>query len=415
VREINELTSGSKIKFQRKKQEISQAALAYGVCSISYLSKIENDKIEPSPEILTLLCKKLNISISQEDEPASLIPQLRDDMERLYTVIKHSGYTEALLMLQDIEGKYKRLTHPSFILVKKLFSLRIAILNKQSDEAKQLYFEIQGLSNYTAHFSNDFYHRFCGLYNYLFGDLELSLKHYKEAEKLSYREDIEEVYYQMGLIYTRLEDIARSTYYTAKALSRYESKMNYRLCKNCNLLLAVNYRKMGENEKALNMYQSILYGLLDNSDNKLRAKVYHNIGYIHFQMGNSNEAIEFYKRSLSYKQETIDPSNTLYLLAKTYLQLKDYEKAREITIEGKKQSCVHENEDYLIKFQVLDYLIEDKEGSPIFEEYMQNTALPFFKEKNDQTTVIEFTQLLAEYFERIYKYKKAYYLLKSLN
>ncbi|PRX75268.1 hypothetical protein B0G93_11550 [Bacillus sp. V-88] len=299
-------------------------------------------------------------------------------------------------------------------MVKKLFSLRIAILDNQADLAKQLYLEIEDLSCYNDNFSNDFYYRFCGLYNYLYGDLELSLNYYKIAEKLSIREDIEEVYYQIGLIYTRLENISLSTYYTAKALTRYEINMNYKICKNCNLTLAVNYRKMGENEKALRKYRAILNGLSGTADNRLRAKVYHNIGFIHFQTGSMVKAVEFLNKSIFYKGDSSDSSNTYYLLAKSFLELNKIDAVMENIKKGKKYSNNNNNRDYIIKFQILEHLVEDGAQSPIFEKYMQNIALPYFRKIKDRTTVLEFTKLLAEHYEKNNKYKSAYLLLKKL-
>jgi tetratricopeptide (TPR) repeat protein len=406
---------GSRIKFERKKQEIPQSALAYGVCSISYLSKIENDKINPNPEIVSLICDKLNIQNIQSDDPRKLIPRFRDDIERLYTAIKYSGEEEVVSLFNRIEKDYESLTLPSFYLVKKLFSLRIDLLRGLVERSEQTYSEILNLTEYLDPFSFDFYHRFCGLYNYMLGDLKLSLHHYKEAELSLERQDIEEVYYQMGLVYTKLENISLSTYYTTMALSRYENILNYRLCKNCNLLLAVNYRKMGENDKALAMYQAILNGLDNNSDEKLKAKVFHNMGLIHNQMEKYIEAVKYYKKSISYKGESGDPSNTLYLLAKTHLHLEEYREAQEIALEGRRYSSNKENTEYLIKFQVLQFFIEKTEKSAAFEEYMQSTALPHFKAKKDRATVVEFTQLLADYYENNHKYKSAYLLLKNLS
>lgn len=40
-------------------------ALSHGICSVSYLSKIENNEIHASDEILNLFLKKLDIHILQ--------------------------------------------------------------------------------------------------------------------------------------------------------------------------------------------------------------------------------------------------------------------------------------------------------------------------------------------------------------
>ena len=59
------------IKQERLNQNIKQTVLAKGICSTSYLSKIENNSTVPSDEVLTFLLKRLNLEIdklSNEEE-----------------------------------------------------------------------------------------------------------------------------------------------------------------------------------------------------------------------------------------------------------------------------------------------------------------------------------------------------------
>ena len=55
------MSIGLIIKYERLKQDIKQTNLAKGICSISYLSKIEHNLVEPNPEIIELLLSRLNI------------------------------------------------------------------------------------------------------------------------------------------------------------------------------------------------------------------------------------------------------------------------------------------------------------------------------------------------------------------
>ncbi|MEU2325269.1 helix-turn-helix domain-containing protein [Micrococcus luteus] len=48
---------------QRIEKGMTQENLANGICSISYLSKLENKQLDPSKEILALLLDKLDIEI----------------------------------------------------------------------------------------------------------------------------------------------------------------------------------------------------------------------------------------------------------------------------------------------------------------------------------------------------------------
>ena len=45
---------GLLIRKRRQEREWSQAALCNGICAVSYLSKIEQGKVESSPEVLDL-------------------------------------------------------------------------------------------------------------------------------------------------------------------------------------------------------------------------------------------------------------------------------------------------------------------------------------------------------------------------
>ncbi len=47
---------------------MTQEELSEGIVSLSYLSKIENQKTNASPEILQLLCDRLGIEISEDTD-----------------------------------------------------------------------------------------------------------------------------------------------------------------------------------------------------------------------------------------------------------------------------------------------------------------------------------------------------------
>ena len=53
---------GLLIRRERLKRDWSQKGLCSGICTISYLSKIEQGKAEPSQEVLTLLLDRLGVT-----------------------------------------------------------------------------------------------------------------------------------------------------------------------------------------------------------------------------------------------------------------------------------------------------------------------------------------------------------------
>src|SRR5690625_7467856 len=58
---------GPFIKLHRIEQKITQEALARGIVSMSYLSKIENQRTTASPEVVSMLCARLGVQYSNKE------------------------------------------------------------------------------------------------------------------------------------------------------------------------------------------------------------------------------------------------------------------------------------------------------------------------------------------------------------
>lgn len=100
---------GSKIRYYRMNKKMTQEELATGIISVSYLSKIENNQVATSMDIIDLLCEKLEISPElpvDSDIPdlcidffRKLLDRTLDDTKALYSElepdiesISHYGY-----------------------------------------------------------------------------------------------------------------------------------------------------------------------------------------------------------------------------------------------------------------------------------------------------------------------------------
>lgn len=59
---------GGLIKYHRERLDISQKELCYGICVVSHLSKIENNKVEPSDEIIDELFQRLGVNFYRDKE-----------------------------------------------------------------------------------------------------------------------------------------------------------------------------------------------------------------------------------------------------------------------------------------------------------------------------------------------------------
>ncbi|UQX57056.1 helix-turn-helix domain-containing protein (plasmid) [Cytobacillus pseudoceanisediminis] len=103
---LEKFTFGQQIKYVRTIKKINQNELAKGICSISYLSKIENGVIYPSEEIKNLLIKKLGIEDSTLNNEFGereiqgfynfLLNKDIQNAEKVYKELLNKDFSEAL-------------------------------------------------------------------------------------------------------------------------------------------------------------------------------------------------------------------------------------------------------------------------------------------------------------------------------
>ncbi|WP_164669966.1 tetratricopeptide repeat protein [Virgibacillus doumboii] len=398
---------GERLRFFRKSQQTTQEEVAEGICSVSYYSKIENGQTTPSNEIIQLLCNRLGIKDSYHDQ--IFLQRLKGNALNFYRLIRNQEIKKGKQVYRQIVDEFCDSLDPDISLITGLVQLRMALFDSDNKQAAHYYDKVVKLNEYLDRELSFLYCRVCGLYHYLYGDLGESLKLYKNVEQIGNYEFIEEVYYQMALIYSRQNKLSFSSFYLEKALEIFVIKMDYKQCTNCNIILGVNYRKMQESEKAIECYNNIL---VQNPDNKeLVARTHHNLGLVYSKLKQSEIAIQHLLKSLSIKESLkgVSPANTMYLIGKEFFIMDKITKALEWLEKGLKSIQEFENKDVFIKLRVLEQLINDQ----IVESYMNDVAIPFFKSKGELETVSEFTYLLAGHHERNEEYKKAYFLLKN--
>jgi tetratricopeptide (TPR) repeat protein len=303
---------------------------------------------------------------------------------------------------------------PAMQVFKVLFGLRIALMKKEREEVFELYEETAKLKEYVPEMMKPYYNRYGGLFHYMYGSLTKSLQLYKEAEKLVPQSEIEDVYYQLALVYHLLGEYSMSTYYEEKALELFARKMDYEQCVNCQLLLGINYRKMGNLERAKETYLSILEKVVPLHNREVIGKVYHNLGLVCSDEGKSSEAIMAFETSLGYRDGDNSRMKTCYSISKEFLRIGDESNATKFVNVGEEIAESVKDEEHIIKFQVLKYKLKKQEHDPIFEFYISTVALPYFEERSDQQMIKEYIHELVAYFEECRQYKSALMYLKKI-
>jgi HTH-type transcriptional regulator, quorum sensing regulator NprR len=409
---------GDKIRYFRKSKNLSQQSLANGICSVSYLSKIENNQIEPSVEILLFLSNRLGVSLKHEDK--------EDEIKRVIHKWYKALFNRDTKKSQQFVMKIKefKITSVEYQITVKLLKVWHYLLKNDIHKAKEniaslesshetlkhrvlfMYLLVQALLQYHLRKYND-------SYTYL-------IQAESELKQLSF-EDWEKGYvnYLQGLVSSQLGRYTNCLDFIRTAVEIFESLYMFKKCADCRLLMGITYQRIGnleEAEKHLLLAQGIAESF---NDTGMLGAIAQNLGYIESKNGNSKEAINHYLNSLRLKEKLglEDQVTTIYTLIEEYHKignhdegLKYVEKGLEITKQ--KESLIEYEVHYQYYLRVFRYGVYHE----VTIQYLIETVIPLLENKQKWLHLSEYCQIVADYHERHLKYKPAsHYYFKTVN
>ena len=358
---------------KRIEKGYSLESLSKGICSVSYLSKLESGTITVKDDIVDLILKKLNLNINE-------------DLGELST--KVDGFYNSFSLFIFDQVSYFTEKEINLLLNSRLFLDALII------KAWQNGVDIDELAYYEKYFS------------------------FRQKKR----------YYQI-LVYENKKDYAEllanfpeiDTYaIIAQSLYRkgaYAMSIPYFIyyfdlaCKQCDIDNMINaqfglgnvYACLFNMEACIKEYDKTLR-LIGSNYSYLKNYIYYNIGATYTEL-------EEYAKALEYLNKVSD-DNTLYYqkLALCYRGIKDYKKAYEALECGYKQGI---KESYIldyIKYSLDhdDYLYDEEYGNILVD------TLEKIKKLMPHGFYNLYQRELLKYYEANRKYKDAYSLLKNM-
>ncbi|WP_261134166.1 helix-turn-helix domain-containing protein [Bacillus sp. Marseille-Q3570] len=407
---------GQRIRYYRKTKSLTQEELARGICSVSYLSKIENGDAKSSEDVIELLCERLGISPTEEQLDVNILGLLN---EWNYLIILRK-YEEAEELHSKIKKYLPFIEDPLLLSRYDLFLIRFYLIKNNLDEAKPLIKKISKLQETYQDPSINFYYYFIkGFYYYYVKEYSEAIIHFEKAEGNLQQTPLNQVevgvfYYSIALSHSYLFHSTSVMTYAYKALEIFDREYNFSRSSDCQILLGIANRRIKSYSQAEYHFNQALKFAESFNDNRSLGMIYHNIGFVYSNKGQPETAIQYYMKSLSIKDK-YDNSNvyiTYYLVAKEHLNLDELELSKQWLDKVKKQLKVKNNEEYDIHAKILEYRLED-DFNKEFEVYLKKVAIPYFQNKNIFEHVSEYSSLLADYYYNNSQYKSAseYYKL----
>ena len=403
---------GKQIFYKRLQQKMTQEELCQGICSVSYLSKIENGKIEASEEILQLLCTRLEIAVSDlRDIEAEVKEKLEEWLKALVHLEKYKVeelYTELEAEMQQIVDfeivNYYKLLYTRYLIMKR----NVPVLKEELEKLKKVYKKYSPFQQLLYKYSQALC--YCLQHKWQEG-----LQFLVQTELMAKEQDYYEtgIYYNLAVAYTHLEIPHMALHFANIAMEGFRSEYKFRNVINCQIIIALSYSEKGQYDEGLKIYESILREADSFSEKDvLMAMVLSNIGSILYRKKKYDEAKKYYTKSLQYqREEDVNYIDTLYEMALQCIHLKQLEEAKEWIDKGiisakKDERC--NTKLYLLLMLRYKYFTEPS----VYKVFLETEAIPFFKNAGNKKELKKVYIELAEYFANSLQFKESNHYYK---
>ena len=415
---------GHIIKSERINQSMKQTTLAKGICSTSYLSKIENNLTVPSDEVITFLLKKLNIEINQvssekENKIISSLSELykigvlkrdkkfiRESLQKftnqklhflqLKNYYSYHLYLFRLLLILDVEDDNLQ------------FSYNVIVKIKDSMDEKQKFINNLNL----------------GIYSYLKGNSQVALSRLEMSLELVKNGVIEEweiadFYNVLSLTYSKCNEFFNAINYASKSLLYYKDNLLFERAIDNYIVMGIAYKEMRKFQEAEKNYNLARKLAVDYKLINYEEVIYQNLGSLHAIQGSHEKAIEFYKLSLKIKEKECNAEGyllTTLSIIKQYSKQSDHQQVLEWCQKGLDK--IAERKDSTKKYISYYYHLEIYKHYHSFSselELILREAISYFENEQDERHIQKYSILLADYLFSHHKFKAANLYFQKAN
>jgi HTH-type transcriptional regulator, quorum sensing regulator NprR len=392
------MNEGKIIKFYRVKANLTQEQLGKGICSVTHMSNIEKGVKYYSPEIVSLLSKRLEINLEEEVYNLktfekqlyrwhnSIIMEQEEEIE----TIKDALENNPVLHISDYSTLYQLLQARYFLIHGKIMKAYkiIKTINRTPMELPK--------------YEQNLLKHILGIY-YLSEQEHLKAIHIlKTINDDDYKNP--EYYYHLALAYHSIESKVMAYHYAEKSLQYFKEKNHSLKIIDARMIMLAqidNDENQHNFSKIIEQYEGLIQSsnLCKSPDKK--AKILHNFAYEHFRRGHYKEARKLYKDSMDLKEK----NTVVYLLSLDgYLRscqegcLLSKEELLSIAHEGLYIANKLNDPLFVILFNNSTFLLENDESK--WHNYLSEKALPYLKTKGYFYLVERFEKDLFYYYSK---------------
>ena len=417
---------GHKIKYYRLKKGLTQYDLSNGILSYSYLSKIENGNAKPGPEIVGLLCKKLNISPQVLTE----LDTSNETCKKWFKSLLLGDRKKSTELYREINSNTSIFSNESLLNLIELNELRYFLLTKQVNKTARQLRVLERKSSKFNKLEQYYFYKFSGEYFYSKNAFRKAFERFQVAESLISNdmffkaEEESDLFYLIGITASKIRQVHIALNYASKALHYHQSQYNLFKCAQCHILLGISYRRFNEHKKSIQSYEMAIKIGESLGKSNLVSLSYQNIGALYTSIGESSKAIKYYKKcfELQFGNDTTKLLSPIVCLIREYYQIGDYSNSSYWLQQGLTIIESLETEETIDTFDIKVYeQLLTQQNSPNLEKLILTIVIPFLEKNQLEYQKHIYYQILAEFYYRMRRYKSSadYYdlanqILKSI-
>jgi transcriptional regulator with XRE-family HTH domain len=410
---------GHVIKLERIKKNMKQITLAQGICTPSYLSKIENNSIAPSKEVADLLLVRLELTISQNKslDDESYLSHIRKVYFEAIMNKDHKLAKEKLIEIQ--ENRYLFNDISNYYTFQLMILRLLLIVQDINNDAGKLIKALSDLAPNFNEYQSFLFHTNVGAFHSFKNDHAASLDSYENAIEYFQNITVEkwenaDFYYLLAHCYLIHQRWVISVEYIQTALEFFKNGFYNSRVVECYLILSIAQDKSHNTDEA---FDNLILAQKISTQLNLTEQIpviSQSLGTLVSSRGDHEKAIEYFMDSLGFCTENIQKLIPIFSLIKEYSKL------------GQAQ--------LVVKWATLGYEILQKEQNTSLTTYSHHftvyksrysgylefekitiDAIQFFKNIKDYRYAQKYSLFLAEYYNENTKYKNAakYYALSN--
>lgn len=411
---------GQKIKLERLKSHMTQQQLAEGICSTSYLSKIEKNHVVPKQTIQRALFDRLNIT----ETPAELDEStfMSDLLIAYHAILESQSPDHARIAFNTFYSEQITFTKQENFYTTNLYLLYFAVIAKEpASQVKHLLYGMLAIKYKFTAYQKYVFHVVRALYHYEQNEFEEAHLQATSAEKIQslhhVAEDIEyaSLLFLEGLIYFRTYEHGNAFSKVNKALQLFtQYEIHEQMLKAYNLLGLINLQ-FGNFEQTLKYLNDGYNYAVQLDKTSHYGQLLQNIGYTYARMQQPKVAIQYYRRSLKVKELPLPQLVTIHSIIKEYSKIDNGEKIVKWCQEGLAIIEAHDLKDAALSYHYHFHIYPMLHHLEPFKPYCLENAIQHFTSLKDHRNVQKYALALAKGYETMGNFEKAVHYYRLAN